>query len=172
MSNEKREITTLTNEDSVETMGIDRETEEYRERKKGAKVSLPEHSEEVYRQIEEYSAEANKLSVLSFNALKIKKNFPLAYKELVSNLSSRAFEGKDILDEGIIIGTLMYSPKIALEKFFDDNKIFVNVYGSDQHWKYTLAANETSEEVYPNRNSCDLAAFLEAFNQLEKRLIT
>jgi len=126
------------------------------------------NEEQIFDSLEKYVAAALDNEIVAFNSIKIKRTWPESYNELVKFMNERTNVGE--MDDETIMGVFMYSPRTVTYNFFDSKKIFVNIIGSDQHWIYTPESNESSKEIYPNRTLCEVAAYIEAFNKLEKQL--
>jgi hypothetical protein len=147
-----------------------RESEGQKSSKAAPAKSTILNEDQMFDTLEKYVAAALEDEIVAFNSIKIKRTWPESYKELVKFMNGKTQMGE--MDDETIMGVFMYSPRTVIYNFFDYKKIFVNIFGSDQHWRYTMEANESSEEIYPNRTLCEVAAYIEAFNRLEKQLNT
>jgi len=57
----------------------------------------------------------------------------------------------------------------TLYDFFDINSVVITIHKADE-WFYTINSGEFSESNYKSRKECELAAFEEAFKQLEEKI--
>lgn len=124
--------------------------------------------DQMYDTLEKYVEAALKEEIIALNSLKIKKTYPKSYEKLVTYMNKKS--SLEEMDEETIMGVFMYSPRTVTFIFFDNEKIFLNIFGSDQHWRYTMEANESSEESYKSRTLCEVAGYFAAFDKLEKQL--
>lgn len=129
----------------------------------------PENEEQLGKElmIKDYTDAAEKEGILSLNAFEIRKNFKKSYEALVAFMEAR-ISNHIKMDEETVVGTLIYAPRQVLYDFFDDNKLFINIHGSDNYWKYTFVANSNSDP-YTSRASAEKHGFMEAFQILNSQ---
>jgi len=118
-------------------------------------------SEEVLQEVVDQALKDN---LLSLNAITIKNKYPKSYEACKEYMVKKS---QFPPDEETMIGVLLYTPRNLLYDFFDTKKIFVNIHGSDQRWKYSWEANESSSP-YGSRVYAEYHGFLEGFERLEK----
>lgn len=121
-----------------------------------------QRNEAIYKYIEQ----ADDAGVLAINSLEVKKVTPKAYDLCMDFMSTKA--GGMNFDEETIIGTFMYAPRNVFYEFFDENKIYINIMGENQAWKFTF--DITISKEYPTRISAEKTAFMEAFKLLESTI--
>lgn len=123
--------------------------------------------EEKEKAISEYVTGAVEDNVIAFNAYKYKRLYPLAYQKCKEFMAKRArFEP----GEDTILGVFMYTPRTIFYEFLDSEKLFINITGSDDEWRYEY--NDEAFGGYKSRVYAEIAGFEEGFNRLNKQLTT
>lgn len=137
--------------------------------KEDSKTEVNTESEESLKNemIKDYVDAAEKEGILSLNAFEIKSKYKKAYDALIAFMEARV-SNHTTINEEVVVGTLMYAPRQVLFDFFDDNKLFINIHGSDNYWKYTFVANSNSDP-YTSRASAEKHGFMEAFQILNSQ---
>lgn len=134
-----------------------------------------EVSEEEKEDVEKYVQESIANRIFCVNGFKIKANYPKAfekYKETVLAKVNPQFINKNAPSDDIVHSALLYSARIILPEFFDDNKVYMNIHGSNDTWKYTMDV-KSSYYVSPefkDRIAAEVAGYEASFAELEKLL--
>ena len=115
--------------------------------------------------IQEYLSSALKQGIIGFDGYKIKKTYPCAY-QLIKEYMEEKSQGE--MEDDIIVGVFLYSPRTILFNFFDDKKFYVNIIGKKGSWYFTI--NDAVVGGFTSRVECEVEAFHAAFTSLEKTL--
>lgn len=132
-----------------------------------AKNPNPPSEAEKIEMVGAYVEQALSENLVAYNAYDLQKTFPKAFAALQEYINGQA---NLPVDMDSIIGILLYSGRTVTYEFFDSKKLFVNILGYDDRWYYTIERTCQSTEDYKTRILCEVAAFRQAFAELEKQL--
>ncbi len=138
-----------------------------REIKQSQKNSNPPSEAEKVEMVAAYVQQALSENLIAYDAYDLQKTFPKAFVALQEYINNQAHLPVDM---DSIIGILLYSGRTVTYEFFDSKKLFVNILGYDDKWYYTIERTCQSTEDYKTRILCEVAAFRQAFAELEKQL--
>lgn len=111
----------------------------------------------------------------SFSAFEIKDKYPKAYEKLRQFAGEQASMGTENIDDELLIGVLLYSPRSLLYLFFDNHNVFVNIQRGNvtETFEYRIdtdvSIGEISETKSKKRTPAEVAAFIKAFEILENK---
>lgn len=148
---------------SVSANDVAAEIQSSRGQKNPNPTSEAEKVEIVAAHVQQALAE----NLVAYDAYDIQKTFPKAFVALQEYINNQAHLPVDM---DSIIGILLYSGRTVTYEFFDSKKLFVNILGYDDKWYYTIERTCQSTEDYKTRIFCEVAAFRQAFAELEKQL--
>lgn len=112
---------------------------------------------------EQYIEESATEGLIFVNAFKIERLYPKAYASLKDHVK-RKLNLPNV--DHMMTGILLYGSRAVLYEFFDEEKVYINVIGSDISWYYTLDSarkSHTSGMTYKSRIEAEQAAFEAAF---------
>ena len=138
-----------------------------REIKQSQKNPNPPSEAEKVEMVAAYVQQALSENLIAYDAYDLQKTFPKAFVALQEYINNQAHLPVDM---DSIIGILLYSGRTVTYEFFDSKKLFVNILGYDDKWYYTIERTCQSTEDYKTRILCEVAAFRQAFAELEKQL--
>lgn len=138
-----------------------------REIKQSQKNPNPPSEAEKVEMVAAYVQQALAENLVAYDAYDLQKTFPKAFVALQEYINNQAHLPVDM---DSIIGILLYSGRTVTYEFFDSKKLFVNILGYDDKWYYTIERTCQSTEDYKTRILCEVAAFRQAFAELEKQL--
>lgn len=127
----------------------------------------PPSEAEKQELVASYVQQALQENLVAYNAYELQKTFPKAFAALQEYVNGQAHLPVDI---DSLVGILLYSGRTVTYEFFDSKKLFVNILGYDNRWYYTIERTCQSIEDYKTRILCEVAAFRQAFAELEKQL--
>jgi hypothetical protein len=138
-----------------------------REIAQGQKSPAPPSEDEKRQLVAEYVEQAIAEGLVSYDAYAIQKTFPKAFLALTEHINEQAHLPVDV---DSLVGIMLYSGRTVVFDFFDKKKVFVNILGADDKWYYTIERLCQSKEDFKDRLHCEIAAFKQAFAELEKIL--
>lgn len=138
-----------------------------REIKQSQKNPNPPSEAKKVEMVAAYVQQALSENLVAYDAYNLQKTFPKAFAALQEYINNQAHLPVDM---NSIIGILLYSGRTVTYEFFDSKKLFVNILGYDDKWYYTIEKTCQSTEDYKTRILCEVAAFRQAFAELEKQL--
>ena len=127
----------------------------------------PPSEDEKRLMVAEYVQQAIVEGLVAYDVYAIEKKYPKAYNALLDFIAESANLPVDI---DTVVGIMFYSGRTVVFSFFDKHKIFVNIIGSDNIWTYSFEPTSRAKTSYKTRVDCEVAAFMEAFAELEKQL--
>lgn len=111
----------------------------------------------------------------AFDGFEVKAKYPKAYEKLREYAAKKANMGTENIDDELIIGVLLYSPRSILYDFFDTSNIFVNIQRGNvtERFEYRIdtdtSVGELSDTQSTTRTVIEVEAFEKAFEILENK---
>lgn len=128
------------------------------------------YSRENVEVLNDYVREATKKGMLALSGFELEKKYPKAYElfRIYAGVKSNIEPGKP-LDRDTCLSVLLYTPRTILWDFFDENKIFINITGSETSWKYTINSDSHTYQDVSRRVLAEAEAYEMAFQLLENK---
>ena len=105
----------------------------------------------------------------SISFIDLRKKYPKTMQKFKDFIQSITIPELDAIEDEMLIGSLLYSPRTTMYKFLDSIEMYVLVSPLDKD-KWTYSGQPTTEKPYLNRAKAEYAGWYAAWSHLENTI--